>query len=170
MTVDNQNTFADRYQAGKIALERGDYRLSIENLEAASKLIAAASRQGGEVKLWLVTAYQAANRIDDAIALCEELVTHSSVTVRHKAQQVLYIIKAPKLNRPKEWMSEIPDLTNTDEDKSKYISAKKREKSQPITELPQPVDLSEVETEDNKFIWLALLLAAGIIGGLVFYS
>ena len=109
MTVDNLEKFHLKYRAGKEALERGQYRLSIENLEAAKELIAPNSRRGGEVQIWLVTAYQAANKIPEAIALCQELVTHPDLQTREQAQHILYIIKAPRLERPKEWMSEIPD-------------------------------------------------------------
>ncbi|GAB4532793.1 MAG: hypothetical protein Tsb0014_17600 [Pleurocapsa sp.] len=167
MTIDNRDKFYLQYQAGKKALERGNYSLSIEKLEAARKLTAPASRQGGEVKLWLVTAYQAANMIPEAIALCEELTTHPHTAIRHKAQHVLYIMKAPKLNRPKEWMSEIPDLTNTESDRVRYVSAKKTNRSQGVNKEPSPVDLSQVDTQDNQFISFALLLVAIAVGSLI---
>ena len=170
MTVDNREKFHLQYQAGKKALERGNYRLSIEKLEAARKLTAPASRQGGEVKLWLVTAYQAANMLSEAIALCEELTTHPHTEIRHKAQHVLYIMKAPKLNRPKEWMSEIPDLTNTESDRVSYVSAKKTNRPQSVKIPPPPVDLSEVNTQDNQFIWFALLLVAITVGSLIWIN
>lgn len=52
MTVDNQEKFQQKYQAGKQAMERGQYRLSIENLEAAKDLVAPNSRRGGEAQIW----------------------------------------------------------------------------------------------------------------------
>ena len=171
MTVDNKEKFHLQYQAGKTALERGDYRLSIEKLEIAKELIASSSRLGGEVQLWLVTAYQAANMIPEAVALCQELLsTHPNAEIRHKAQNVLYIIKAPKLNRPKEWMSEIPDLTNTNSDRAQYISAKKTNQSKSVKQPSPPVDLSQVETQDNQFIWFALLLIIITVGSLIWMS
>ena len=68
MTTDNQERFQQRYQAGKQALESGKYRQSIENLEIAKELVAPNSRRGGEAQIWLVSAYQAANQLDQAIA------------------------------------------------------------------------------------------------------
>ena len=109
MTVNNTEKFHQKYLAGQKALESNQYRLSIEYLEAAINLVSGNSRQGGEAKIWLVTAYQAANKIDQAIALCENLLTHPHLRTREQAQRILYIIKAPKLERPPEWMSEIPD-------------------------------------------------------------
>ena len=166
MTVDNQQKFHQLYQRGKQALEKGQYRLSIENLEAARELAAPASRQGGEVKIWLVTAYQAANKIPEAVALCQELTTHPNLTIRQQAQRLLYIIQAPKLTRPKEWMSEIPDLADTERSKSQYVTAKPSQQ-QAWDRVAEESDLSQVNTQENQFVWFALLLVILTLGGLV---
>ena len=163
MTINNIE-FEQKYQAGKLALERGQYRLSIEHLEAAKELVALNSRRGGEAQIWLVTAYQAANKIDEAIALSQELLTHPDTTTREQAQRILYIIKAPKLERPKEWMSEIPDLT-ADRGESRYVGVKTKAGTQLAEELePEP---TPVDTQDNQFIWFASILVALIIGSLI---
>ena len=170
MTVDNLEKFHLKYRAGKEALERGQYRLSIENLEAAKELIALNSRQGGEVQIWLVTAYQAANKIPEAIALCQELVTHPDLQTREQAQHILYIIKAPRLERPKKWMSEIPDLANTDTDKSQYVTAKKPRQPSSAEPEYEDIDLSQTDTQDNQFVWFAFILIILIMGSLVWLS
>lgn len=170
MTADNLEKFHHKYQAGKEALERGQYKLSIENLEAAQELIALNSRRGGQARIWLVTAYQAANKIPEAIALCQELVTHPDSQTREQAQRILYIIKAPKLERPKEWMSEIPDLASKEEGTSRYVAAEKTT-GQDYSKLEyDELDLSQVETQDNQFIWFALILATIILGSLTWLN
>ena len=87
MTINNE--FQQRYQAGKQALERGQYRQSIEQLEIAKDLVSPNSRRGGEARVWLVTAYQAANKIEEAIALAQELITHPDLQTREQAQRIL---------------------------------------------------------------------------------
>ena len=169
MTTENLEKFQQKYQAGKAALERGNYRLSIENLEAAKDSIALNSRPGGEAAIWLVTAYQAADRIDEAIALCQELTTHPNTQTREQAQRILYIIKAPKLQRPKEWMSEIPDLAGTDKGASRYVVAKKIAKSS-LESSDEDLDLPPVDTSDNQFVWFALFLVVIIISSLVWFA
>ena len=164
MTADNREKFHQKYQAGKQALERGQYRLSIENLEAATEAIAPTARLGGEARIWLVTAYQAANKIDEAIALAQELLTHPDTKTREQAQRILYIIKAPKLERPKEWMSEIPDLT-ADKGTSGYVIAKTKPGALLAKELEE--EPSPTDTQDNQFIWFAAILVTLIIGSLV---
>lgn len=166
MTINNTE-FEQNYQAGKQALERGQYRLSIEHLEAAKEVTAPTSRRGGEAQIWLVTAYQAANKIDEAIALAQELLIHPDTKTREQAQHILYIIKAPKLERPKEWMSEIPELT-ADKSESRYVVAKTKPGARLAEELelePTPVDSS-----DNQFIWFASILVALIIGSLIWLA
>jgi tetratricopeptide (TPR) repeat protein len=169
VTTDNQEKFQQKYQAGKQALERGQYRLSIENLEAAKELVAANSRRGGEAQIWLVTAYQAGNRLDEAIALAQELITHPDTQTREQAQSILYIMKAPKLARPKEWMSEIPDLAGAEQGTPRYVSAKKRatKPTQPDLEYLEP---SSVDSKDNGFIWFALIVVALVVGSLAWLN
>jgi hypothetical protein len=159
VTVENREKFQQQYQAGKEALERGEYHQSVRCLEAAKDLVAPTSRDGGEAGIWLVTAYQAANMLTEAIALCEELSNHPRLETRQQAKRLLYIIKAPKLSRPKEWMSEIPDLTNAASESSQYVTAKKSQKSSSeVKPAIEPLDRSSVQTEDNRFVWFALLI------------
>ena len=157
--------FEQKYYNGKIAFERGQYRLSIEELESACKLIPFHTRVGGEARMWLVNAYEAGGNSVQAISLCEELCTHPHGETKKQAQRLLYIIKAPRLKRPKEWMTEIPDLNQAQSNtiKNNRASTPRKIKQKPQIEL---VDLSKVNTSDNQFIWLGLLLSIAIITGL----
>jgi hypothetical protein len=159
------------YQAGKTALERGEYRQSIKYLEIAKRLSVASPRLGGEVQIVLVTAYQAAGMRTEAIALCRELVVHPSLETRKQAKRILFIIEAPQLKRPKEWLTEIPDLTQVTESefKSKFASSDRVQTSltqKKSDRIPEEIDLSQVNTKDNQFIWVALLLSVLILTGL----
>lgn len=167
MTVENREKFQQQYRSGKDALERGEYRQSVRYLEAAKDLVAPTSRDSGEAGIWLVTAYQAANMITEAISLCEELSHHPRLETRQQAKRLLYIIKAPRLSRPKEWMSEIPDLTNTASNSPQYVTAKKTQKSSSEKKAAiEPIDRSLVETEDNRFVWFALIIIILTVIGL----
>lgn len=171
MVSENREKLQLNYQAGKIALERGEYRQSVQYLEKAKELSTLNSRLGGEIQLWLVNAYQAAGMRTEAIALCKQLVVHSSLDTRKQAKRLLYIIEAPKLKRPKEWMTEIPDLAKVEmsEAKSQYISANKVKNSnqnKANSNIPEPIDVSQVNTKDNQFIWVALLLSILTLAGL----
>ncbi|MGF1479307.1 MAG: tetratricopeptide repeat protein [Cyanophyceae cyanobacterium] len=166
-----QQEFHQLYRAGKQALERGQYRQSVEQLQAASKLVAPASRLGGEVNIWLVSAYQALGQPQAAIALCQKLSAHPSPEVRKQSQRLLYIIQAPQLNRPKEWMSEIPDLSALEESQPQDRRGSNTVRRKTTATLEETsLDLSQRETNDNQFIWVALLILLLGLGGFVWLS
>jgi len=161
-----------RYQTGRVAFEGGQYRLSVENLEKASALLDRNSRIGGEVLLWLVTAYEAAGRTEDAIALCEQLKRHPHLETSKEAKRLHYILKAPRLERPKEWMTQIPDLGTIpdNEGKIRLVANVTKSSGRQVPKVPEFVDLSQVNTGDNRFIWLALIAIGLTLAGLVWYS
>ncbi|HHP7229756.1 MAG TPA: tetratricopeptide repeat protein [Xenococcaceae cyanobacterium] len=169
MVQENQEQFHLYYQAGKNALERGKYRLSIENLEKALAIVGFGSRLGGDTQMLLMTAYQAVGEREKAIALCQELTNHPNVITRKKAQEVLYIIQAPELKRPESWMSQIPDLSQSETATPQYVNAKPATKRDRLNQEPE-IDLAQVETEDNRFLWFALMLTILACGGLLWLS
>ena len=168
MTTNNE--FLQKYQAGKQALERGQYRQSIKQLELAKDLVSPNSRRGGEARVWLVTAYQAANKLEEAIALAQELITHPDFQTREQAQRILYIMKAPVLERPKEWMSQIPDLAEADKGASRYVGTKKKAAAKPAQIELEDLEAVPTETKDSGFIWFAFILVGLIVGSLVWLS
>lgn len=160
------------YKAGIAAFESGKYRESVENLEKASALVNRNSRFGGEVQIWLVTAYEAAGRTKDAIALGEALIRHPFPDTSKEARRIVYILKAPQLQRPQEWMTQIPDLTAIADsnDASRFVAAKSNNSGskQPL-EL-EIEDLSQLNTRDNRFIWLALLIIGLTLASLLWFG
>jgi tetratricopeptide (TPR) repeat protein len=172
MTTESLELAKSRYQMGTTAFENGQYREAVENLEKASALLEKNTRLSGEVEIWLVNAYEAAGRSEDAIALCQELSRHPHYEVRHQAKRLTYILKAPKLNRPKEWMTEIPDFGIISDHKSKVFVTSQPNKS---TSKQKPVekeyiDLNTVNTRDNNFVWVALIAVGLTISYLVWLS
>ncbi|MDY7012047.1 MAG: tetratricopeptide repeat protein [Cyanobacteriota bacterium] len=168
MSSESREAFQLRYQAGKEAFERGRYRLSIEQLETACALISRASRLGGEAQLWLATAYQAANQTQDAIALLQTLQKHPHSSTRQQAKRLLEIIKAPALKRPKEWMTEIPNLADLSESdtKNRFVGTQQKRKSKSDPLLVEPPDLSQANVKENHFIGISLVAIALISAAL----
>ncbi len=166
------------YKIGKDAFERGEYRKSVQYLERASALTDPGSRFGGEVQIWLVTAYEAAGQRSEAIALCQKISRHPDIKTRQQGKRLLYILEAPKLQTRPEWLTEIPDLSKLSDSEakdsrgvSKFGTAtppKLTQKSRPA--IPEPVDLNQVNTQDNLFIWVALMAAGLIVGGLAWLT
>jgi hypothetical protein len=171
VSSENKEKFQIEYQAGKVAFEGGEYRASVKHLEAACALMSRNSRLGGEAQMWLVTAYEAAGQKLEAIALCQQLSRHPDTETRKEGKRLLYILQAPELKRPAEWMTQIPDLgaitESSPEDRrgSQSASGSKRDRKDKLE--PEPIDLSQVNTKDNQFIWVALIALILTVGGLI---
>lgn len=174
MTSDPLELVQTEYQTGKAAFERGEYGQSVRHLEVASALVDRNTRLGGEVQMWLVTAYEAAGQTTEAIALCKQLSRHPSINIRQQARRLLFILEAPKLSKRPEWLVQIPDLggLKDNEDSAFKGAAGKSTSSPPPPKpaIPEPVDLSQVNTEDNRFVWVALIGLGLAIAGLIFFS
>lgn len=164
MELKERDNFQKEYIAGKAAFERGKYRLAIQHLETACNLVPFTLKLGGEARIWLVTTYQAAGKLSEAIALTQKLCSHPNLEIRQQSQRLLYIIEAPKLKRPREWMVEVPEDLSTlaDENATKNFTAN-TVKKKPQRDFSQPLNLSGSDTEDNRFIWVAMLAIVAIL-------
>ncbi len=164
-------TFDSDYQAGQIAFERGQYRQAVSCLLAAIAQVQPNTRSGGEVQIWLVTAYEAAGQIPEAKALCQKLANHPDLDTRQASKRLLYIMTAPELIRRDEWLSEIPDLSHLEgADAKAAVNRMPAPLSPPkprsIDEKYAPVDLSQVNTTDNNFIAIASIFTIAALCGL----
>lgn len=173
MSSESLEIVRTQYQAGVAAFERGQYRDSVQHLEKASAQANRNSRLGGEIQLWLVTAYEAAGQRTEAIALCELLKRHPDSETSKQARRLLYIMQAPQLKRPTEWLTQIPDLgAVSDNDTKTRIGSGTATSNRQEQQLkqPEPIDLTQVNTRDNRFIWVAIIAIALTLGGLIWSS
>ena len=164
-------TFDTDYQSGQIAFERGDYRQAVSSLLAAVAQVQPNTRIGGEVQVWLVTAFEAAGQIPEAKALCQKLSNHPDLETRQASKRLLYIMQAPELTRREEWLTQIPDLSYLEGGDDKFGVNNTSDPLSPpqprsIDEQYAPVDLSQVNTKDNNFIAIALLVTIATLCGL----
>lgn len=173
----NPDIVQAEFSAGKQAFERGDYRKSVNYLEKASALVNLNSKLGGDIQTWLVTAYEAAGQRQEAISLCRELTRHPDLNTRKEGKRILYILEAPKLQARPEWLTQIPDLGNlADNDAKERLGTRTTSRKEPTVADDklklkiEPVDLTQVNTEDNRFIWVALLAVLVILVSLLWLA
>ncbi|MEA5451559.1 tetratricopeptide repeat protein [Leptolyngbya sp. CCNP1308] len=175
MTDDTRDRAKTRYAQGQAAFERGSYREAVECFEEAVTLAKAATPLGGEIQTWLVNAYSAVGRHQEAVALCQALARHPDLDTRKQGKNLLYILQAPQLQRPTNWMTEIPDLEAIAEGGGKklgssgYGTTTAKPRSRPKPEEP-PIDPSLINRSDNGFLWAALVGIALVLGGLLWLS
>ncbi len=174
MNSKDTEKFQEAYNSGKNAFERGQYRLALENLQIACQLVPLSSRQGGDASIWLLTTYQAAGKQTEAIALARKLCTHPNLEIRQQSQRLLYIIEAPKLRRPKEWTVAMPeDLSSlAEEDFTNNIGTNtvKNNTKQEQNNPNEPFDLDKVNTENDRFIWVAMFAIVTIFASLFLFG
>ncbi len=164
--MDSKQSFQELYQAGLNSFERGEYRRSIEKLTAALEETFPGSLAGGQAQLKLVYAYQGLGEGAKAISLCQSLTTHPSYDVRREAKQLLYILEAPRLKRPEEWMSKIPDLDQLPESEPRFKKGTNLPKKEENPIEPMNLDISQ----NYKFIIFAMSLILLILGLSLFFS
>jgi hypothetical protein len=95
---------------------------------------------------------------------------------RKQGKNLLYILQAPQLQRPTNWMTEIPNLDQLSSDGAQSsggsgyaLTAKAAPRSRPKPE-PSPLDPSQINSKDNGFLWVALVGVALVLGGLLWLS
>lgn len=175
--LDPNKLALQQFQTGKGAFERGHYRQAVNVLEQASDTTASGSLLHGEIQLWLVTAYEAAEMRTEAIALCKQLTHHPDYKTRQQAKRLVYILEAPRLRTRPEWLTQIPDLATLDEserdEQTAYSKVMARAPRAPRPKPPadlEPIDLSQVNTRDNRFVWVAIGAIALTLGGLFWFG
>jgi hypothetical protein len=161
------------YQAGQFAFEQGRYRESVQYLEQARQAVELNSPLGGEIQIWLVTAFEASGLRQDAIALCKQLTRHPNIETRQQARRLLEVLEAPKLYIDPEGFVKIPDLDHLDVQRN---SRSQNNSVATVRPIPKSGDFTVVNngdgvnTKDNQFLWIALVIVLLVSGGLMWFG
>ena len=158
----------------KVALENGSYRASVELSDQAVALVKPLTALHGEIQLWRVTAYQAFGDGGKAIQICTDLRRHPDPETRKQAEQLQYILEAPRLETPEEWKVKIPDLAEVgDADATSQWSRGGRPQTkepEPEPWIPEPPDPEQVNLQEEPFFWVAIASVVLVLGGLAWLA
>ncbi|MGD1866756.1 MAG: hypothetical protein ACFB0D_19565 [Phormidesmis sp.] len=157
--------------SGQALFERGRYKKAIADFKMALSLSNPMGSRGGEIQMWLVNAYIASGNEEEGLALCRKLIVHPDLDTKQQSKRMLYILEAPELEMRPEWVTKIPELNDLDDDvKIRYAQRPKKKRRRRVEPEPEPIDLSQVNTADNQFVWIALVGIAITLGGLIWFS
>ncbi|MGB5913367.1 MAG: hypothetical protein WBG63_00780 [Phormidesmis sp.] len=157
--------------AGQTLFERGRYKSAIAAFQTALALSNPMGARGGEIQIWLVNAYIASGDEAAGLALCRKLIVHPDLDTKQQSKRMLYILEAPELEMKPEWVTQIPDLSGFDDDqKIRYAQRPKKKRRRKAPLEPEPIDLSQVNTDDNQFVWIALIGVILTLGSLVWFG
>ncbi len=173
----------DFLTTGQAAFEAGEYRAAIALLQRGEKLMLRAGGKpkslDGEIKIWLVMAFEAAGDSEKALELCRAVSKFPHGETREQGKRLLYVLEAPKLATQSDWITKIPDL-------SQIESSDDRAWTPPPTNLapprpprpvkpkgyviPEPTDVTKVNMGDDRSIVWLLGAAIGVLIGLGVYA
>ena len=150
------------------ALERGDYGQVLRTLEPLVAAHPPASAAGGEIQMLLATAWMGQGNSARAIACCQLLKRSSNAQMRSQARDLLAVLEAPALERPRAWSITLPELNNTAvlEGRTQPLVSRRRRRRSPPPPPPPPVG----PTRPNlgfALLVAVLMLVAVLLGGCV---
>ncbi|NCJ06121.1 tetratricopeptide repeat protein [Synechococcales cyanobacterium C] len=165
--LDPQQQVLTAFAQAQNWFERGQYQDAIAALTQARSSANPNSRLGGDIQMWLVTAYEAAGQRQEALALCRTLGAHPDWQTRKQSKRLLYILEAPKLELRPEWLTEIPDLSQV-QDPGWGKGSGAASAAPPRWRAPEPEGSPLVtDSLDNGFVWLGLAMTGLILVGLL---
>ena len=116
---------ASAIKAVEAALEKGDYNFCIKVLDPLLINYSEETEIGGQLRLFIITAYMGKGEEKKAINICKTLMHNKKESVRQQAKQLLSILDAPHLPRPSNWSVEIPKIEMEPSIKSSFRKTKK---------------------------------------------
>ncbi|BEV35852.1 DUF3153 domain-containing protein [Synechococcus sp. M16CYN] len=96
-----------------VYLERGDYGQALERLTPLADAYPASTSEGSQVRLLMITSWMGQGQEDQAVAMSHILSRTGETNIRQHAKQLVAILEAPRLGRPKNWRIQLPLLEIT---------------------------------------------------------
>jgi hypothetical protein len=147
-------------QAG---FERGQYRQVLEQVRQAQSRYP----QSGKLRLWQALAQEALGQTQEAILLAQTLLRNPDPEVAQQARYILGIWQAPRLRRPPEWLSEIPDLSQLGEaepPEHRLAYRQPRPKSSQPSSTAHATDASSgADRFDTKLVWVLIGILSALL-------
>ena len=147
------------------ALERGDYRQVLQQLEPLADQLPASLRQGGEVRLLMATAHQGLGQNERAISCSRAAGSCADPQLRRQAMALLAVLEAPELQVGADRLVQLPQLGSMPSlEGIAKGSAVRRRRRQPAPPPPPPVGRTRSPV-GFALVALALLLGLTLLLG-----
>lgn len=156
--------------AARRALERGEYGRVLALLEPLAEHHPPRTPQGSELRLLMVTALMGQGESERAAECCRSLCNSVDPELRARARELLFVLEAPALSRPREWSLTLPDLASGRSLESVgRPGGRRRRPEEPPPPPPPPVGPTRAPLGFAALagLLLVVLLLAGLLGGCV---
>jgi hypothetical protein len=157
--------------AARRALERGEYGRVLALLEPLAERHPARTALGSELRLLIVTALMGQGESERAAACCRSLRDSVDPELRARARDLLYVLEAPALSRPRAWSLTLPDLAPGPSLESVGRPGGRRRRPQELPPPPPPPPVGPTRAPLGfaalAGLLLVVMLLAGLLGGCV---
>jgi hypothetical protein len=155
----------DQLAGASAALERGDYGKVVRLLEPLIQAHPAATATGAEIQLLLATAWMGLGNNARAMVCCRLVSRCRDVSLRAQAMDLLTVLEAPALERPRDWSITLPDLGSAEAMGGQMQQlARSRRSNKPPPPPPPPVGPTRAPVGFAVLTVLLLLLTV-LLGG-----
>lgn len=157
---------ADPLAAARRALDHGDYGQVIRQLEPLVEHYPPITSVGAQLQLLMATAWMGQGQGQRAIACCQRIRACGDGAVRAQARELLAVLEAPVLRRPREWSLTLPALGEAPplEGRVKGMGRRRR-RSQDEQPPPPPVGPTRPPLGFALVVLAVLAALAFLLGG-----
>lgn len=120
----------------KLAIERGNYAKAVALLEPLCEDYSPSQPPGDILRLLLATALMGQGLGERAAACCRSLQNCGNPQRRAQARDLLQVLEAPSLKRPRDWSLTLPRLDQAPP--LEGVTAGGRSRARPKAEMPPP--------------------------------
>lgn len=157
--------FEEQLAAARSALDRGDYGRVVRLLEPLVREHPPATQLGAEFQLLLATAWMGQGDNARAMVCCRLIKRCRDATLRAQAQDLLTVLEAPALERPRDWSITLPDLGSAQAMGGQMQQlARSRRSNKPPPPPPPPVGPTRAPV-GFALLAMVLLLLTVLLGG-----
>ncbi len=123
--------------SAEVALEKGDYGQSLALLETLASKYPLTEPNGSKIRMLMVTAYMGKGDEEKAISTCRLLTRCKDQELRQRARQLLLVLEAPSLKRPRNWSIELPTIQVTTFTSNKPLKGARKSTGESSNKLPR---------------------------------
>ena len=147
------------------ALERGEYGWVLRSLEPLGQQHGPATPIGAQIQLLLATAWMGQGHGEQARLCCQQLRRSADPLLRAQARELLAVLEAPALVRPRSWSLTLPSLAGTEPLEGRWLPpSRRRRASGPPPPPPPPVGPTRAPLGFALLVSVLVLLAL-LLGG-----
>ncbi|MEY3757155.1 MAG: hypothetical protein RLZZ263_309 [Cyanobacteriota bacterium] len=155
---------ADPFAPARLALERGDYGLVLRSLEPLISTYPPATVEGAELQLLLATAWMGQGQSARAMVCCRQAKRCADASLRAQAKDLLAVLEAPALERPREWSITLPSLGEAEPIAGRMKQWARGRRRKPSDEPPPP-PVGPTQAPLGFAAVLAVLVLVGLLLG-----